>query len=264
MYKDAGQALPRIVKRLKTRPDLWHSISVNFQTSTSNAILNYDPKAWKLLWGPPTVREKVGAANFYFRPQVFRQANLDLFEKQIIPQVSSMVPSGAKVAELYSGLGIVGLNCASRASEVLCSDSNEYVDEVFDKCADSLPEVDQEKVFFENMPAEEAIEEGQCERSQVLIVDPPRRGLDKGVLDMLTGSHTSNMGEELSRLIYISCGFDALENDAKELVRAGWSITSADGYMMFPGSNHIETVAVFDRKAIRAGNKLKAEVEARS
>jgi hypothetical protein len=45
------------------------------------------------------------------------------------------------VAELYSGIGLVGLNVASRAKEVFCSDSNEYVDGVFDKCADSLPQV---------------------------------------------------------------------------------------------------------------------------
>jgi len=73
MYKDAEQTLPRLVKRLKNRPDLWHSITVNFQTSQSNAILNYSPKAWKLLWGPPSLKETIGAANFFFRPQIFRQ-----------------------------------------------------------------------------------------------------------------------------------------------------------------------------------------------
>ena len=44
MFKDAEQTLPRLVKRLKGRPDLWHSVYANFQTSTSNTILNYHPK----------------------------------------------------------------------------------------------------------------------------------------------------------------------------------------------------------------------------
>ena len=39
------------------------------------------------------------------------------------------------------GIGVLGLNAASKAKVVLCSDSNEYVDEVFDRCADTLPEV---------------------------------------------------------------------------------------------------------------------------
>lgn len=45
------------------------------------------------------------------------------------------------MAELYSGIGLIGLNAAKKASEVFCSDSNEYIDSVFDKCADSLAEV---------------------------------------------------------------------------------------------------------------------------
>ena len=106
-----------------------------------------------------------------------------------------------------------------------------------------------DKVFFENLPADEAVQEGQCDDAQVLIVDPPRRGLDKGVIDLLTKKKEDSLtvATELKRLIYISCGFEALERDSRELLSNGWKITSADGYVMFPGSNHIETVAVFDR-----------------
>ena len=75
-FKEAEQTLPRLVKRLKGKPDLWHSVYVNFQTSASNVILNYNPKAWKLLWGPPALKEKVGNANFFFAPQIFRQVRL--------------------------------------------------------------------------------------------------------------------------------------------------------------------------------------------
>ena len=46
-----------------------------------------------------------------------------------------------------------------------------------------------EKVFFECLPAEEAVAQGQCDDCQVLIVDPPRRGLDLGVLQLLQGQH---------------------------------------------------------------------------
>lgn len=130
---------------------------------------------------------------------------------------------------------------------MLCSDSNQYVDEVFDKCADSLPDEVKDKVYFENLPADEAVVEGQCDEAQVLIVDPPRRGLDKDVIDLLTNQHETTKANELKRIIYISCGFDALERDSRELLANGWEIKSADGYVMFPGSNHIETVAVFDR-----------------
>lgn len=261
MYKDAEQTLPRLVKRLKQRPDLWHSISVNFQTSAGNVIFNYHPKSWKLLWGPPTIREKIGDAYFYFRPQIFRQANLDAFQYGIIPLVSRNVPQGSKVSELYSGIGVLGLNVAGRAQEVLCSDSNEFVDEVFDKCADSLAEEHREKVFYEQLSAVDAIDQGQCEDAEVLIVDPPRKGLEDEVIDLLLDRHESASSEQLQRLIYISCGFEALENNARALLESGkWRIRSADGFVLFPGSDHIETVCVFDKVA-KAGDRLRSEIQ---
>lgn len=87
-FKEAEQTLPRLVKRLKGKPDLWHSVYVNFQTSASNVILNYNAKAWKLLWGPPALKEKVGNANFFFAPQIFRQVNLDYFFCNSHPRIA--------------------------------------------------------------------------------------------------------------------------------------------------------------------------------
>lgn len=249
-YKEAGGALPRLVKQLRGRPDLWHSVSVNFQTADTNVIFNYAPKSWKLLWGPPTVRERIGRAHFFFRPQVFRQANLDHFESGIIPAVVNAVPEGATVAELYAGLGVLGLNLVHKSAEVLCSDrdSTGAGDESFDRGADSLPEADRDRVFYEPLSAAEAVAQGQLEDATVLVVDPPRKGLDRAVLEALLGSNPEVAAENLARLVYVSCGFDALERDIKELQGSGrWRLVSAEGFVMFPGSDHIETVAVLDR-----------------
>ena len=78
MYKYATPSLARLVKKLKstgtgTKPNIWHSITINFQTSDSNVIFNYNPKAWKLMYGPAIVKEKIGNVTFYFKPQIFRQ-----------------------------------------------------------------------------------------------------------------------------------------------------------------------------------------------
>ena len=62
------------------------------------------------------LKEKLGKATFLFRPQVFRQANLDAFERGIIPLVASSVPRGSRVAELYSGVGVLGLNVCEVAN----------------------------------------------------------------------------------------------------------------------------------------------------
>lgn len=213
--QDAITTLPRLVKLLKSRhPNLWHSITVNFNTMTTNNIFDYEPAKWRLLWGLPFLKEKVQNANFYFRPQIFRQANLDAFGDMIIPTIAKHIPPDSVVAELYAGIGLMGINVAHRAQTVLCSDSNEYVADIFDRCASSLPGEDSAKVYFECLDAANAIDDGQCDEADVLLVDPPRRGLqDKIRTFLLNKREEKPLPGKLRRLIYVGCGFEAVERD---------------------------------------------------
>ena len=79
--------------------------------------------------------------------------------------------------------------------------------------------------------------------ADLLLVDPPRRGLCADVLEALVEG--DNPG--LTRVVYVSCGFDALQRDADALLQSGrWKVAHAEGHVLFPGSDHVETLAVFD------------------
>jgi tRNA/tmRNA/rRNA uracil-C5-methylase (TrmA/RlmC/RlmD family) len=179
----------KFLKLLRHRPDIFHSIHLNFHAGDNNVIFHQTPKAWTHIFGPPFIREKIGRATFYLRPQVFRQANIEFFERKVIPFVRKFVPEGCRAAELYAGLGVIGLNIADLTHELLLSDSNPFVGDVFDKCADSLPAEEKFRVFFDCLDADEAVEQGQCKNADLLIVDPPRKGLTPGVLQLITGKH---------------------------------------------------------------------------
>ena len=127
------------------------------------------------------------------------------------------------------------------------------------------------KVSYMVASATNALFEGQALGAEVLIVDPPRRGLDDEVLAQLCKPHNPkqplvdnnallfepnwsiNFANEVNTLIYVSCGFDALARDCDKLLsgNAGWVLESATGYVLFPGSNHVETLAVFRRRGRR-------------
>lgn len=127
---------------------------------------------------------------------------------------------------------------------------------------------DSNKVTYMVASATKALFSGQALGADVLIVDPPRKGLDEEVVAqlckpfnpnqppiedkrMLFGpSYTANMVNDVKTLIYVSCGFDALARDTDAILSssAGWKLASATGYVLFPGSNHLETVAVFKRE----------------
>lgn len=127
------------------------------------------------------------------------------------------------------------------------------------------------KVSYMVGTAANALFEGQSLGADVLIVDPPRKGLEEPVLEQLCKPHNPkqdytedpvlltgpkysiNWANNVQTLIYVSCGFDALARDCDRLLKgnAGWKLESATGYVLFPGSNHVETVAIFKRRAGR-------------
>jgi tRNA/tmRNA/rRNA uracil-C5-methylase (TrmA/RlmC/RlmD family) len=60
-------------------------------------------------------------------------------------------------------------------------------------------------------------------------------------------SSSSSVLSAVTRLVYMSCGFDALAADTGLLTSAGWTVEAAQGFLFFPGTDTIETLAVFTR-----------------
>jgi tRNA/tmRNA/rRNA uracil-C5-methylase (TrmA/RlmC/RlmD family) len=123
------------------------------------------------------------------------------------------------------------------------------------------------KVSYSVASAADALKSGQALGADVIIVDPPRKGLEPEVLEELCKSYNKkqdpvespnllaipdelvNWTNDANTLIYVSCGFDALARDCETLLssRAGWNLESATGYVIFPGSSHVETLCIFKR-----------------
>ena len=125
-----------------------------------------------------------------------------------------------------------------------------------------------ERASYMVASASDALFDGEALGANIMIVDPPRRGLEPKVLDelckpfnpaqnyaeskslVMMEEESINHANDVSTLIYVSCGFDALARDAEALLggQAGWMLESATGYILFAGSDHVETVCVFHRK----------------
>ncbi|MEI6217447.1 MAG: 50S ribosomal protein L11 methyltransferase [bacterium] len=71
------------------------------------------------------------------------------------------------------------------------------------------------------------------------IVDPSRRGLEKGVVELLGAAR-------LRRIIYVSCAPDTMARDVAHLCRAGYHVTSAQLLDMFPRTAHFESVTCLE------------------
>lgn len=74
----------------------------------------------------------------------------------------------------------------------------------------------------------------------VVVVDPPRAGLNADARALLAGLAAA-------RLVYVSCNPESLARDLAHLVGRGWRVDSVQPVDMFPHTSHMETVVGLSR-----------------
>jgi tRNA/tmRNA/rRNA uracil-C5-methylase (TrmA/RlmC/RlmD family) len=50
------------------------------------------------------------------------------------------------------------------------------------------------------------------------------------------------------RFAYVSCDIDSFERDAEQLLKSGVRLAGIEAYDLFPHTEHLETLAVFERR----------------
>lgn len=76
----------------------------------------------------------------------------------------------------------------------------------------------------------------------LIVLDPPRDGVHPKALEKIT-----NFGVE--RMVYIACKPTSLARDLEMLQGRGYRVERVGGIDLFPGTYHVETVALLTRKA---------------
>ena len=73
----------------------------------------------------------------------------------------------------------------------------------------------------------------------LIVLDPPRGGAGAGVAGALADSGAG-------RVVHVGCDPASTARDVGVLVKAGWHLRSVRGVAAFPGTHHVEAVAVLD------------------
>ncbi len=215
-------ALERFVQQLYIE-EAFHSLWLNVQPARTNRIFGDE---WILCKGEPYLWETLCQVDCAFHPACFGQAHLSLYD-DVLNTIQTWVPPNQNILELYAGMGTIGLNLASQSTAVTCVEINPYAKECFEASRLKLPSALQDKITFETNTADQA----QINHDLV-IVDPPRKGLEPKVLEAIH--------QGTSQLIYLSCGPQSFQRDCEYLLARGWKIERAEGYLFFPGTNHVE------------------------
>jgi 23S rRNA (uracil1939-C5)-methyltransferase len=212
-----------------------HSLWFNAQCEPVNRILGPEFVHW---CGPEAVVERFGGAAAHYPPGAFGQSNLEIAER-IVEHVRELVPEDAVVAEFYGGVGAIGLSLLARVRSIRINEVGTESLRGLAMGIDALDATDRAKVSVVSGRAGEAL--AAADGAQVLIADPPRKGLDPELLSLLCERPPD-------RFVYVSCGLESFAQDALRLTASGRvRLHSLTAFDLMPYTGHVETVASFDR-----------------
>jgi 23S rRNA (uracil1939-C5)-methyltransferase len=212
-----------------------HSLWFNSQQGTGNTIVgpHFEP-----VCGPPTVVEHFGGAPIHYPPGAFGQGNLAV-ATQLIAQLRTEVPAGSRVVEFYAGVGAIGLSLLEHTGELTLNEVGEHSLQGLALGVAALPGAERARVRV--LPGTAAAVAATVAGAEVVIADPPRKGLDAPLLEQLV-LHPPE------RFLYVSCGLESLLADAAALTTGGrLRLAGLTAYNMMPYTGHVETVARFER-----------------
>jgi 23S rRNA (uracil1939-C5)-methyltransferase len=211
-----------------------HSLWFNSNCNQSNTILGPEFQRW---CGPESVVEHFGGAAVHYPPGAFGQNNLEIAQA-IIDHVRNEIPQGARVTEFHAGVGAIGLSVLDRAGDIRMNEIGAHSLRGLALGLERLEPRDRAKICV--IPGSAGGAAPAASGAQVVIADPPRKGLDPELIAHLVDSPPD-------RFIYVSCGIDSFLHDAARLAATGrLRLTALTAFNLLPFTEHVETVARFD------------------
>jgi len=181
--------------------------------------------------------ENILGLDFKMSHKAFFQINHDQTEKLYSKAIElANITKDDIVLDCYCGVGTISLLCARHAKKVY---GIEIVKEAIDDAKENALINKIDNVEFICAPAEEKINDLVCE-IDVLVVDPPRKGLDKSLVDTLLNSN-------IKRIVYVSCDVATMSRDLS-LLTEKYKLIEGYGVDLFPRTANVETVVLLQRK----------------
>ena len=167
----------------------------------------------------------------------FFQVNTAMTEKMVEYLLACFPAVLSTLIDVYCGVGLFSAFLASRCEHVIGIESSPSA------CEDFAVNLDE----FENVELYEGLAEdilpalaGQIPDLSCAIVDPPRAGLEKRVIDGIL-----ELNPQL--IAYVSCDPSTLARDAARLINGGYKLKQVTPFDLFPQTFHIESISLFER-----------------
>ena len=252
LRKEAADGLVKAIQKLKLNIA---SLVVNINKEDTNVILG---KECITLYGRPYIEDYIGDIKFQISPLSFYQVNPKQTEVLYNKALEfAGLKGNESVWDMYCGIGTISLFLAKKAGKVY---GVEIVPQAIEDAKNNakINNIDNAEFFVGK--AEEVVpafykkqtgvqsdndstdsKEYDMTRPDVVVVDPPRKGCDKKLLDTIV-SMTPD------RIVYVSCDSATLARDLKLLVEYGYKVEKVQPVDQFGNTVHVETVVLLSHK----------------
>ena len=222
------------------------SITVSPNPRQTNVIMG---ERYEVLWGQPFITDYIGAVKYQISPLSFYQVNPVQTEKLYgLAMEYADLKGEETVWDLYCGIGTISLFLAQKAGKVY---GVEIVPQAVEDARRNAEINGIENAEFYVGKAEEVLpgyyqryekeHPGERAHADVIVVDPPRKGCDEGLLKTM-----ADMRPE--RIVYVSCDSATLARDLKYLCERGYEVKKGRVVDQFGMSVHVETVVMLSHK----------------
>ena len=186
------------------------------------------------VFGNDYVMINVGNYRYAVYPDSFFQVNTKMISR-LYDKVLEFAGKGDKLLDLYCGAGTIGIYLANNFNSVRGIEQNEFAI----KGANLNKGINDIKNI--SFVCEKASDINEIVED-VVVVDPPRSGLDSTTIKRILDSR-------IERLIYVSCNPITLARDIN-ILKDKYNLVSLSLFDMFPNTSHAECVCLLINNTI--------------
>lgn len=177
---------------------------------------------------------KVLDREFHVLAASFFQVNTAMAEKMVRHLLNRLPISQSTVLDVYCGAGLFSAFLAPKCKQLIGIESSASACEDFAVNLDEFDNVELYEDLAENvLPALKL-------KPDIILVDPPRAGLEKQALDAILKLNPKVIA-------YVSCDPSTLARDAARLINGGYKLMDVTPFDLFPQTYHIESISLFEK-----------------
>ncbi len=208
----------------------------------SKYYLSNKANSFRKIFGGTEIYQEAGGKPFLYSPLAFSQTNGSMIDLMIRTIFNLMhYRKSETLYDLYCGYGLFALSAADHVQKVIGVEiSKEAVQSARDNAR--RQGVKNSKFICGAITAEslQKIFPAEPEREAV-ILDPPRNGTDKGVIEFLAR-------REVKKAVHVFCEVDLIPLEMSRWQQNGYRISKIVPLDLFPATDNVETIVLLERK----------------